>query len=313
MTTTTPSVVRRPTDAFPKDLIDEYRRLARIPNPILMVWDENNFECRSNADSQILQLCHTGQDYAGTMAALQWIANGPKIADVTEDQYAALSKIEVRLEVKDFQMPYSTMLINMPPGKMHRFVILYRSEVPHPILIALCMSPGNTNDIVTVARQIDGGILEETLGKYYGDVTAEEGSAAHECLRVACNMVLAMTNFGCQSTYLFPGEIAQEKKYQAKGDRVGRSGMRPSDRIRESPILVTLDRNVKLYHREGGHLAGEPTGREMPFHWRRGHWRRAKVGVGRTETKIIFVRPCMVRADMLGATSPTDTNTTYHK
>lgn len=310
---------RRPGDVWPMSLVEEYRRLGRIPDAIQMTGNGDNFRCAPTVESRIFDYCRTGQDYAGTMAAIQWIAGGPKIVDITEDQYGALAQIEVRLEVRDFQMPYPTILVNMPPGKMHRLAILHRCEVqwqnglPRAVLVGCCISSDHTHDIVTIARQTDGEVLEETLNRCHGTVTPEEGKSTHQCLRVACNMVLAMTNLGCQSTYLFPNEVKQEHKFALKGDRVGKSGLRPSDRLRESPILVTLDRNVKLYHREGGHPEGEPTGREMPFHWRRGHWRRAKVGVGRAETKIVFVRPCMVRADLLGATSPTDTSTTYHR
>jgi hypothetical protein len=142
-------------------------------------------------------------------------------------------------------------------------------------------------------------------------VTNEEGEAAHESLRVSCNMVLAMTNLGCAAKYVFPAEVEEQRKHVAKGNRQYKDGTRASDRLAEQPTLVVLDREVKLYHREDtSPHATSATGHTMPFHWRRGHWRKARVGLGRTETKLVFIRPCMVRADLM-VSRPEDTTTTY--
>jgi hypothetical protein len=40
-----------------------------------------------------------------------------------------------------------------------------------------------------------------------------------------------------------------------------------------------------------------PTGRELPAHWRRGHWRHQAVGPSRSEHKLIWIRPTLVRKD----------------
>lgn len=40
-----------------------------------------------------------------------------------------------------------------------------------------------------------------------------------------------------------------------------------------------------------------PTGRELSAHWRRGHWRNQAVGPGRSERKLIWIRPTLVRKD----------------
>jgi len=40
-----------------------------------------------------------------------------------------------------------------------------------------------------------------------------------------------------------------------------------------------------------------PTGRELSAHWRRGHWRNQAIGLGRSEHKLIWIRPTLVRKD----------------
>jgi hypothetical protein len=42
---------------------------------------------------------------------------------------------------------------------------------------------------------------------------------------------------------------------------------------------------------------GELTSREVSAHWRRGHWRRHAVGVGRAGRRLIWIHPTLVRAD----------------
>lgn len=311
--------VRRPSDCWPKFLLDEFRRIARFPgSPIVMeakTDDPEQFRCKPAVASWFFASCQRGQDYVGFAASIAWLKQGPKIADVTEEQYQALAQVEVRLGVSDFQMPYPTILVNMPAGKMHRYTILHRctSTDGVEILIGASISPDNKHDIVTAVRHVEGKEVEDSIGRFYGEVTEEEGRATHESLRVACNYTLAMTNFGHQAAYLFPAEVAEQRKHVAKGNREYKDGTTASVRLAEQPILIQLDRNVQLYHREGSHEPGEPTGRELCFHWRRGHWRKQRVGKGLQETRIVFVKPCMVRADLLGGTDPTDTTTIYSK
>ena len=39
------------------------------------------------------------------------------------------------------------------------------------------------------------------------------------------------------------------------------------------------------------------SGRELSAHWRRGHWRNQAIGIGRSEHKLIWIRPTLVRKD----------------
>lgn len=43
--------------------------------------------------------------------------------------------------------------------------------------------------------------------------------------------------------------------------------------------------------------SGEPSGRSVSAHWRRGHWRRQPVGVGRASIRLTWVRPALVRGE----------------
>lgn len=43
-----------------------------------------------------------------------------------------------------------------------------------------------------------------------------------------------------------------------------------------------------------GESAGQSGSREVRSHWRRGHWRRQPHGVGRTERKLVWIRPAII-------------------
>jgi hypothetical protein len=42
---------------------------------------------------------------------------------------------------------------------------------------------------------------------------------------------------------------------------------------------------------------GAPTGKGLSAHWRRGHWRNQAVGPGRSDHRLIWIRPTLVRKD----------------
>lgn len=312
-------MIKRPSDLWPEPLMSEMRRLARLGvDPVKVVGDEDNFSASPAVSSPYFEYCTSGQDFLSLLVAVSWLRCGPKIANVTEEQWQALSRVEVRLEVKDFRLPYPCLLINMPPGKMHEYVILHEREVldragsPIPVLIGTSVSRNHQHDIVNAIRQREGRDVEASLSLHNDDVSDEEAESALSSFRVACNLALAMTNYGYQSEYLFPKEVEREQKYVRKGNRPSRDGVRPSDRLADQPLLVTLDRRVKLSRREGGATdnSGSVGGREMPFHWRRGHWHRVPCGKGRAERKLVLYPPVMVRADLLNA-DVMDTTTTY--
>jgi len=80
-------------------------------------------------------------------------------------------------------------------------------------------------------------------------------------------------------------------------------------RIAEAPTPLERARARNRATREGYtliHFCGDslehetpsmPSGRELSAHWRRGHWRNQAFGQGRSEHKLIWIRPTLVRKD----------------
>lgn len=303
-------MIRRASECWPKILLDEYRRLAAIPEPFVAIemLEMPNFQCRFLVDTMLRKLFPSGSDICGSVASVAWLKEGPKIVNVTPAQYQVLSNIDVRLELKDFSMPYPTMLVNLPEGLKHRYVIIHRYAAD--ILILLTISHDHQDDVSTIIRQWPGRFVEESLDRYDVDLK-NIAETSCQSLRVACNMMLAMSNYGCYSEYLFPKEVEQEKKFIAKGDRPGREGRTASDRLKEQPLLVCLDQHVRLCkHEKEDREESTPTGREVRTHFRRGHWCMQPYGPGNALRKPVLRPPVIVRADLLTVPA-SEITTTY--
>jgi hypothetical protein len=300
-------VISRPSELFPKDLVAEFRRLAALPYPAaeLTMLDRPTFQCRWLRNTWLRDVASTGADISGMIAAIAWFKEGPKIARASEEEYQALSRVEVRLELKDFTTPFPTMLVDLPPGHLHKAVLIHRHGPE--ILVCNSISHTFTDDICTVIRQSEE-VMDASLGRFYDEITEDVNRQSLEGLRVACNLLLAMTSFGCKTTPIFPHEVVRDEKLARENSE---RGAKARDRLKEVPYEVKLDRTVVLYERQtGSHTEGEHTGRELSFHWRRGTWAMQPCGTGGKERKRIFRKPCMVRADLMIG-SPADYTTTY--
>lgn len=301
-----------PRDVYPKVMLDEFRRLAALPYPWATITrlKHPEYQVQYQTETWLRRLSENSptqsSDVTGNIAGVAWINEGPKVAKVTEQQYAALSKVDVNMELHEVTLPYPTVLVVMPPGKLHDRCLVHRYS--NEIMICVCSSRNHLDDIVTVVGQAEGLFVEASLEKYdidCGDVI-EETTAT---LRVAVNMLLALTNFGYQSELLLPKEAATDESIVCK-KRGTEAAERASERLKIAPVLVRFDREVVLHRVTTKSEAGTPTGRKTCFHWVRGHWKSQPYGEGRTLRKRIYVAPYMVNADSLIA-DPMDTVTTY--
>ena len=299
-------MIKRPSEIFPALLLTEFRRLAKLDFPFatLQPLDFPTFRIDFHVPTFLKRLCqvsqkegemdNSGGDAAGMVAAVAWIKEGPKIVRVRQDQYEALRHVDVNVELCDFKMPYPSLLVDLSEveGSLHTSCLVHQ---PNPdILICHSMSKGNIDDVATVIRHRPGVLTEESLERY--DESLQNISVAScQTLRVSLNMALALTNFGCQARVVFPEEKRRDEKLaQEESDR----GERAKARLRETPMEVDFTHEVRLYHREGGHES-DPAGREVGFHWRRGHWAMQAHGPHHSLRKRIFRAPMMVRADLM--------------
>jgi hypothetical protein len=56
----------------------------------------------------------------------------------------------------------------------------------------------------------------------------------------------------------------------------------------------TVIRIGHVYNKSGEKVEYNSTGRTMPVHWRAGHWRNQRVGVGRASTRMVWIDPMLI-------------------
>lgn len=295
----------RPTDLYPREVIDELLRCARLDRKWVRFEHGPSLTYRAytETDTWLRQTWFSGADAFAMLAGSVWLLNGPKVFIPTLEQQAALEQVELRLHVSDYSQPFSALLVkvDIPP---FIGVTCYHDE---NLIVAVLHSVGHLNDITTtiVDKQVD--FIETSVCRFDNDCK-DSAPQASRALRVALNSCLALSNYGCHCNYLYPKEVARDQKSVAK-DR-GDHGKHALKRLALAVQRVSFDNVVHLHRTEGRQQTGETSGRSVGTHWRRGHWRSQHYGIGNTQVKQVLIAPVLVRADLFtGETS--DTTTTY--
>lgn len=293
--------ISRATDLAPKLLIEELTRLYRI-NPKWLTWknlEGGGYQAQSKLPTWTRDLWVSGADAFSMWALSIWAGEGPKIFRPTLEQCKALEQVEVRLELNDYAQPYKVLCVDLPPKEYGPFTAIlchldYQDEfAKQGKMFSGVLITGNHFDEITTTVTVDGRPMEESLIRFDEDCR-DQAPLASKVLRVGINACLALVNYGNQAALLFPKEEERDRKLGRENSERGRNARW---RAKTSPRLISFPHEVRLYHTEGGHPAGEGTGKERPIHWRRGHWHTVLHGVGKTLRKLKLYKPVLVRAD----------------
>lgn len=184
----------------------------------------------------------------------------------------------------------------LPPGLTVRGGDMFLVWSPHTKFTIHQFKDGT--DISTAARYLAAwaGMKDEfgldVLGRAgVVDALARLGAAY-------LNACMALTGFGAvhkgKANPLFEADLRRSLAKKKLPDKVRAACERD---LKLLPDLYGFDQSVRLFDREGGEPGEGGSGREMTTHWRRGHWTRQPCGVGRADRKMLFRKPCLVRAD----------------
>lgn len=304
--------VKRAADLIGPAAANELARISKLVRHWVDVdmSDSDFFSARSLVDSWMTEAYHNAQEMVGMYGTSLWIADGPKIFRPTERQCAAMERLAVSLEVPDYFQPYPAVYVELPDCYMPfaGCVVAHEDSGPNSDLVICALwSDDGTCDIVTVVRHHEGRPIEESLRKFDPSLAPIANKSAL-ALRVCVNACLALANFGHQAEAMFPADVANDKRLCRERSERGR---RAAERIKAAPTLLRLDHEIvpaAADHRP--RVQGEPTGREVDWHWRKAHKVRQPCGPGRTERREVKRRATLVRADkFFGELS--DTTVTY--
>jgi len=290
-------VFQRISDVVPDGTRDELLRLVRTRRDWVTIhWlDDANFQGVIHLRTPIARAVRNGNDALAMYSLSVWLADGPKVFRPSPLQAEALSQVELRLALADYEQPFQAVLVDLPPG-FGPFLSVLVAKV-HGVLVCSLFSEGNRDDVVTVVST--KGTLEAAVNSVEPGISAEATAHAVAALRVAVNSCLALANYPHTVEFLYPKEAERDARLAKEPTERGR---RAASRVH--PQLATLDREVKL-HRCEGRTGSEPTGREVASHWRRGHWAMVACGEGRSQRRRVFRASVLVRADKAVGASTT--------
>lgn len=285
----------RITDIYPNELVAELVRLYRL--------DKNWILLRHNKDESYGVECRHQTWLKGAIAnsagalamwaASHWLGGGPKLFRPSKDQCKAMEQIAVNLTLEEFSMPYPALMVELDYPPFNSCLVFKTKD----IMICSLHSADHVDDIcTTIAVNKPDHEVEKSLQKFDDDCK-ELAPQAALALRVACNCCLALTHYGNHLSYLFPKEVARDVKLASeKSER----GKRAVDRIQTAVMLVSFKQEIVLHDTAKERVVGDPihTGREMPSHWRKGHWANQPYGPNNSLRRRILRKPTLVRADL---------------
>lgn len=270
------------------------------------------------------------------LSVSQLVANGPKIFRPTFDQCLALENTEINIPIEYYQQPYPTVLIDIPKeyrerirsvygvAKAPSYVICYRHECGHIVvtawfgdedIIVNSISPrkqfSSIEESIVCNRQsldnknvmgITVGGEGETEKREMKHGSDPEFGVAELVQRLGINFSIMMTMFKMR----VGDPINTTRDRFEKQTRIAANPKAdPEDRQRARKLLTSIvfltefEQKIDFYDVEDERPTRHPntTDIEVRPHCRKGHWRLQHFGTGNAQTKVIFIKPVLVRKD----------------
>lgn len=246
--------------------------------------------------------------------------DGPRVFCPTADEYNALARTEIAVRLEDYRQPYPVMVIEIPPGTGFPVdpnygtgeLVFARLDRENRVIGTVFVGDGPGFLMNTMAWTADSeDVVEDRLMRRFPtdaalwtSEDAREVSKSH--WRAAMNACLLLATYGCRSLGKDNPEYAArlEAKLRKKGvpEAVREQNRRA---LRMIPERVVIDQAIRIFNREVVRPEpGDPTGRTVRPHWRRGHWANVAAGPGRAERRRVFRAATMVHPEGLAGHAP---------
>lgn len=235
------------------------------------------------------------------------LVDGPKVLRPTADQCVALEHVDVNLPFEEYGQPFPALLVELPEAYRRsltdrfdypcaRFVSLFHDR-PSGYIVAACENgPYRDGRSNVMSPRPRWGTVEDAL-RFCCEPDDPDYRLSEVAHRVAVNFGLLLTRFGTKVCGPVDPQWHAEQRLWAKR-RKGHKAQRARDLLDAALTCIDFEQNVVFYDGANPESAtpGENGASKRP-HWRRGHFRRVPCGVGRTDRRLVFVRPCFINAE----------------
>jgi hypothetical protein len=252
----------------------------------------------------------------------QIFGKGPKVFKPTAAELAVMQHVQLNIPLSDYVQPFGTVVIEIPDKLSHtiKFDNTQSPEFPdshRPIFLAVNHVPG-VGAVIGLFFDSGTGLkgylaekvnrdLEELLNELKGTPVGGPGllSTTDQERELSADLCKA-----CMNYCLLLDEVGHKK--------VGPHNPKFYERLKDKPNLAWQRRIHPVYYEISQHvtlcktvksvsdLPAQSTGRVLPPHHRRGHYRQQKYGPGCSLTKRVRIPPVFVNSHLfLGDMSAT--------
>lgn len=261
--------------------------------------------------------------------ASQVLATGQKTLLLSQSICESFEQTDVTVPFREYRQPFETMVIELPAQYAENKFVAGASEYPTSIALyhdeaqrVMALDVNLRNAVVSFFVPYDPNeMIEDAIQQMKAVPSPDAGFDTVEAnrrwapfFRIAFNAMLAMT-YGVDGNKV----ALTSQQRQAKNTLQKRAGgkdkfiaHRARLHLASFPTYFHFDQKVKAFDEQQAPAspASGNTGSPKKPHWRRGHWRQQRVGQGRLEQELRWIRPMLIRADRFGGDLK-DTTTTY--
>jgi hypothetical protein len=261
--------------------------------------------------------------------ASQVLATGQKTLLLSQAICESFEQTDVTVPFREYRQPFQTMVIELPAQYAENTFVPGAPEYPTSIALyhddaqrVIAIDVNLRNAVVSFFVPYDPDeILEDAIQRMKAVPTPDAGFDTEEAnrrwapfFRIAFNAMLAMT-YGVDGNKVSLARKQQQtkKSLQKRADDKNKFvAHRARLHLAALPTYFQFDQKIKAFDEQHAppSLPSNTTGSPKKPHWRRGHWRQQRVGQGRVEQELRWIRPMLIRADRFGGDLK-DTTTTY--
>jgi hypothetical protein len=288
--------------------------------------------------SQLAKHIHQ-QSFPHVVAALcvgRLLHEGPKFFEFSARDCEAPENFSLDLPVEEYGQPFPTLMIKLPPdyadarvsriqhfGSVPWAIILHHDREHSVLLVCIRFNEGDVG--CHLALDWPGKTVEDVWQEFRDTIQGvmpeqeplrELVQLSQSLIRLSLSACLMMMVYG--TTQVGPDKPGYRQRLERYVQVARRSG--DADRLAHAefdlqalPIRYRFAQDVRLYreeHAPGRAEGGEPTGRVVSPHWRRGHYRMQACGPGLTQRRRIAVPAVLVNSHLFVGT-PAQTSATY--
>ena len=237
------------------------------------------------------------------------LAYGPKILRPSHEQCEALGHVDIHVGFEEYEQPFPVFFVEIPESFRRLLNEQYGSPCTSAIIAShdpssrtLFISTAHAETFTLLSPRAGWRTIEEAL-RVNSVKDGPDLRLGHHLYRLALNFGLLLTRYGAKlSGPVDPG--SWEKYRLAARRKKGRKAERFQGLLDRSFQQIDFGQKVifKTTMRPQSPSSANPelVGSSRRPHWRRGHFRSQRCGMGRSQRKLIFVRPTFVNGTLFG-------------